>query len=399
MPKYRILIVSIVVLLGLFAAVFSLSCGSEGPQYRTAEVVRHEIRLVVSTNGIIEPVNRSEVYAPIDGLVAEMPIPEGSEIKKGQLLIRLNSEQIRTALAEARTAQLEAMRQSRIVMKGPSNEEITILDATIAETSMDLDQTSKDLAVEESLLAKGAVARVAVEELRRQRDLLQLRLEGQKQRKQDLLERYSSEEKQLEQDKVRELTEQVLQMEQQLKLESILAPKSGLIYALGVKPGAYVAQGQLVAQINQPGKVRLRAYVDEPDLGRIARNQPVRIEWDGVPDRHWTGTVERPAEQVVALDNRSVGYVLCTIEGEPKELIPNLNVNVEITTDLKPNVLTVPRSALYSPNGEKAVLVLQGEKAIVKPVVPGLVTSDEIEILQGIREGDKVVLNPLDVEM
>ncbi|MBN2319163.1 MAG: efflux RND transporter periplasmic adaptor subunit [Acidobacteria bacterium] len=395
MPKYRILTVSIVVLL----VVFSMGCGSESLRYRTAKAVRHEIKLVVSTNGIIEPVDRSEVYAPIDGLVTEIPILEGSEIAQGQLLMRLRSEQTWTALAETKTALLEAMLQAKIVTSGPSKEEITALDAAIAETAMQLDQADKDLIDEENLLAKGAVARAAVENIRQQRDLLQLRLGSQRQQKADLLERYSAEEKQWVQDKVKELTGQVHRMEQQLKMESIPAPKSGLIYSLEVKPGAYVTKGQLVAQINQPGKVRLRAYVDEPDLGRISRGQPVSIEWDGMADRHWTGRVERPAEQVVELNNRSVGYVLCSIEGEPKELIPNLNVNVEITTDLKPNVLTVPRSAVLNRDGEKVVLVPEGEKAAVKPVVVGLVTSEEIEILQGIDEGDSVVLNPHDASM
>jgi HlyD family secretion protein len=291
------------------------------------------------------------------------------------------------------------MRQARVIMRGPSNEEINLLEASIAETAMQLDQANSDLAVEESLYDKGAVARTGIENLRQQRDLLQLRLDSQMQQKSDLLGRYSPEEKQWEQDKVKELTEQVRRIEQELKLESIVAPKSGLIYSLAVKPGAYVTKGQLVAQINQPGKVRLRAYVDEPELGRIARGQAVTIEWDGMPDRQWTGAVERPAEQVVELNNRTVGFVLCSIEGEPKELIPNLNVTVEITTDLKPDVLTVPRTAVFSANGEKTVLVLEGEKAVAKPVVPGLVTSDEIEILQGIHEGDRVVLNPQDANM
>ena len=396
MTKYRILTV---VLLGLLLALFFVSCGSKEPEYLTAKAVRHDIKIVVNTNGIIEPVNRSEVYAPIDGLVAEIPLREGSEITQGRILMRLKSEQIRTALAEARTSQLEAMRQARIIMRGPSKEEINLLDASIAETAMQLDQADRDLAVEESLYDKGAVARTGVENLRQQRDLLQLRLNSQKQQKSDLLGRYSPEEKQWEQDKVKELTEQVRRIEKELKLESIVAPKNGLIYSLEVNPGAYVTKGQLVAQINQPGEVKLRAYVDEPDLGRISRGQPVIILWDGMADRQWEGTVERPAEQVVELNNRTVGFVLCSIEGEPRELIPNLNVTVEITTDLKPDALTVPRSAVINRNGEKTVLVLDQEKVVSKPVVPGLVTSEEIEILQGINEGDRVVLNPQDANM
>ena len=68
-------------------------------------------------------------------------------------------------------------------------------------------------------------------------------------------------------------------LEQQIKMESVLAPETGLIYSLSVKQGSYVTDGQLLAQIYEPGKVRLRAYVDEPDLGKIESRQPVVIKW------------------------------------------------------------------------------------------------------------------------
>ena len=396
MRKFRILLVLIVVLLVIILPIYFLSTGSEAPQFQTAKAVRQEIKMVVSTNGIIEPLDRSEVYAPIDGRVAAIPIREGSEISQGRVLMQLESDQMRTALTDAKAALLDTRRQANLILNGPPKEETATLDAAIAETAMQLDQVSKDLAVEESLLSKGAVARAEVDNLRKQRDQLQLRLESQKTRKQDVLQRYSAEEKQWEQDKVRELTAQVQRLEQQLQMEAVTAPKSGVIYSLEVKPGAYVTKGQLLAQINQPGKVKLRAYVDEPDLGRIARGQSVRIEWDGMADARWTGVVEKPAEQVVALNNRTVGYVLCSIDGEPKELIPNLNVKVEITTARKPDVLTVPRSAVFNQDGKPVVLVVAGEKTEIKPVALGMITAEEIEILQGLREGDRIVLNPME---
>jgi HlyD family secretion protein len=396
MRKFRILLVVIVVLLVIVLAIFFLSNGAGARQLQTTKAIRREIKMVVSTNGIIEPLDRSEVYAPIDGRVIQIPLREGSEILQGGILMQLESDQVRTALAVAKAGLLDARRQANTILTGPPKEEVSALDATITETTMQLDQANKDLAVEESLLSKGAVARAVVDDLRKQRDQAQRRLDSQKKKKQEALQRYSSEEKQLEQDKVQQLTKQVERLEQQLQMESVAAPKSGIIYSLEVKPGAYVTKGQLLAQINRPGKVRLRAYVDEPDLGRIAKGQSVSIEWDGMENKQWTGVVERPAEQVVAMDNRTVGYVLCSIEGAPKELIPKLNVKVEITTAMKPNVLTVPRSAVYGLEGKQVVSVLNGEKADVKPVTLGMVTSDEIEILQGIREGDLVVLNPLD---
>jgi len=398
MRKFSVILILLVVILAGIAAVYFLSGGTETPRFLTTQAVHREIKMTVSTNGIIEPLERNEVYAPVDGLVARIPLHEGAEILQGQLLMELESEQIRTALANANTALLEARRQEKTVLTGPSGEELAELDASIAEASLELEQVNKDLAVEETLFAKGAVARVSLDNLRKQKAQLQLRVDGRKRRKQEVIERYSTEEKQWEKDKVRELTGQLQFLEQQKQMESVAAPRSGLIYALEVKTGAYVAKGQLLARINQPGKIRLRAYVDEPDLGRVAKGQPVTITWDGLPDREWIGVVEKPAEQVVAMNNRTIGYVLCSVEGEPKELIPNLNVKVEITTARKPDALVVPRSAVFSPGGKPSVLVFNGKTAVKTPVALGVVTSEEIEILEGVQAGDNIVTNPLETQ-
>jgi RND family efflux transporter MFP subunit len=205
--------------------------------------------------------------------------------------------------------------------------------------------------------------------------------------------RYSSEEKEWEQSKVVELTKQVKLLEDQLQMESVFAPKGGLVYSLSVKQGSYVTKGQLLAQIYQPGRIMLRAYVDEPDLGRIKKGQQVLVEWDGLPDRQWTGVVEKPAKQVVPLNSRSVGHVICTLDGEPKELIPNLNVRVEIVTAQKENALVVPRAAVFNREGRPAVMLSEGTGTALKPVVLGLAAPEEIEITQGIDEGSSVVLN------
>jgi len=105
--------------------------------------------------------------------------------------------------------------------------------------------------------------------------------------------------------------------------------------------------------------------------------------------------VEKPPERVVAFNNRSVGYVLCSIDQMTKELIPDINVDVEIVTAFKENTLVVPRSSVFRNEGESAVLLSKGTEIILKPVVTGLTTYDEIEILDGIESGDLIALNPL----
>jgi HlyD family secretion protein len=393
--KIRVLLVLLgLVLLIALLVYFIMSSRPNSIALRTAKVARHELKVVISTNGIIEPIDRNEVYAPLDAFVSAINGQEGSRITKGRPLMRLESQTLRTALAEAKAAVLEARRQARLVVSGPSKEEITAIDSSISECALQLEQTNKDFELEESLLSKQASTRAAVENLRKQRDLLQVRLIGLKQKKTDLQSRYSSEEKEWEQNKLGELNKQVALLEQQLQMESVFAPKSGVVYSLPVKSGSYVNKGDLLAQIYEPGKIRLRAYVDEPDLGRIAKGQPVTIEWDGMPNKRWNGVIEKPAEQVVAMNNRSVGYVFCSVEAGPRELIPNLNVKVEITTARKSDVLVIPRSAVFRQAGKTSVLLSEAERTIVKPVELGLVTSEEIEILSGINAEDTVVINP-----
>jgi multidrug resistance efflux pump len=351
--------------------------------------------VVISTNGIIEPVDRTEIYSPIDAFVADLRHREGSELGAGQLLMRLESLQLMTSLAEARAALLQASRESQRMAAGPSREELASVDAEIAEAALQLGQRREDLRREEALLPKDATTREAVENLRKQVSLLARRVEGLQGRKRGLLNRYSDAEKQLEQDRVVELNRQVQLLERQVGMGSITVPRSGLLYSLPVRSGSYVARGQLLAEMYQPGNVRLRAYVDEPDLGRVAQGQQVLIEWDGLPDQTWRGVVEKPAEQAVALGNRSVGYVICKIEGEPKALIPNINVKVQLVTARRAAALTVPRTAVFNADGKPAVLLSSdGIRTTLRPVTLGLMTPEEIEIIQGIEEGDQVVINP-----
>jgi RND family efflux transporter MFP subunit len=397
--SHVLIVVAVLILVGIAAGCFILSRHSDAPAYTTAKAQRHDIRVVVNTNGIVEPADRSDIYAPLDAFIISITKREGTNAAQGQVLFKLNSEQLRSALAEANAGLLAARRQARTVETGPSKEELNEVDASIAETSIQLEQLNKDITTEEALLAKQATTRMAVENFRKQRPLLQLRIDSLKQKKQDLQARYSAEDKALEQQRITELTTQVNLLHSQLLAESVVAPKSGIIYSLHVKQGAFVTKGQLLAQMYKPGKVMLRTYVDEPDLGRISKGQSVRIEWDGMPNQYWTGVVEKPAEQVVAMNNRSVGEVLCSIDSGPAGLIPNLNVRVEVTTEQKQNALVVPRNAVFNSGGKTSVLVPQGEGTVAKPVTLGLLTTEEIEILSGISDGETVILNPGDMNL
>ena len=62
---------------------------------------------------------------------------------------------------------------------------------------------------------------------------------------------------------------------------------AGVVYGREVRPGSYVNAGDLIANIGRMDRLRVRVYVDEPELGRVAEGQPVTITWDALPGRQW----------------------------------------------------------------------------------------------------------------
>src|ERR1700745_1350660 len=106
-------------------------------------------------------------------------------------------------------------------------------------------------------------------------------------------------------------------------------------------------------------KVRVRAFIDEPELGALEPNQPVKISWDALPNRVWMGKTETIPKQVVPRGTRSVGELLCTVDNDKLELLPNINVNVRINSQERDNVLAVPRGAVEAEGNQRFVYVVK----------------------------------------
>jgi HlyD family secretion protein len=150
--------------------------------------------------------------------------------------------------------------------------------------------------------------------------------------------------------------------------------------------------GDLLASIGKIDPVRVRVYVDEPELGRVAIGQPVRITWDALPGREWPGTVEKRPTQIIALGARQVGEVLCTIQNKDHDLIPGTNVNAFILTQVVDNALTIPKTAVRRERGT-GVYALQADNTVKwVNITTGASDALRVEVSGGLTDGTAVML-------
>ena len=176
---------------------------------------------------------------------------------------------------------------------------------------------------------------------------------------------------------------------------NVTAPFAGTVYQLPVKPGSLCNGGELLVQVANLEKVRVRAFVDEPEIGRLAKGQKVEIKWDAIPGRTWDGTLTRVPTSVTMVGTRTVGEITSEIDNSDRKLLPNVNVNVSIISARHDNALTVSREAVHDVDGKRYVYKIEEDKILAQEVQTGLSSLTRVEVLKGIPEGALIALGAI----
>ncbi|MBI1956694.1 MAG: efflux RND transporter periplasmic adaptor subunit [Acidobacteria bacterium] len=380
------LLLAILVIAGVFFLQYRRRSVVE---VRTAKVERQSIHASVVTNGKAEPLSYREVRSEVEGEVVRVLVPEGETVRRGQTLLELNQRQALSELEQARSELAEAENAWQFLQRGGTENEVRELRAQWEEAKRERDQAAAAVARNERLLEKGAVARMELEQSRARlaKAEADLAVLDQKWNRP-----YSPEELGRAQARVRAAQAVVDLGESRLRATAVVSPLDGVVYSRAVRAGDYVRTGDLLASVGELGQMRVRVYVDEPDLGRVARGQAVLVRWDGLPEREWKGQVERLPSEIKQLDARRVGEVICTLDNPGRALLPNMNLNVEIVTESREGVLTLPREAILGADTNRYVYLIREGVLARQAVEGGLLNPTRIEIREGLQEGEEVAL-------
>src|SRR5260370_38519080 len=109
--------------------------------------------------------------------------------------------------------------------------------------------------------------------------------------------------------------------------------------------------GDLLGELADLRQGRMRAFIDEPELGQIAVNQSVEIQWDAQAGRVWNGRTEVLPKQVVTRGTRSVGELICSVTNDRQDLLPNTTVDIRIPVSERPSGRVIPGQAVSSAGG------------------------------------------------
>ena len=366
--------------------------------------IRENLSSSVDSNGKVEPIAPFVVRAQLDTFVEKVEGVEGQQVKKGQLLFELNVKDAAAQLAEARAKLLRAQDDLRSAKAGGRADDAARAIGDLAKAQAERDRLQRNHDALERLVAKQAATKdeLATNELALASAQAEVtRLTGAK-KEFGLDLSLSSSRSALQ---VQQAQSEVAALEEKVRDGRITAPTDGTLYSLPVKAGDYVKVGDLLAQMADLHRVRVRAFIDEPELGVIQPNEPVKITWDALPNRTWAGRTEIVPKQVVPRGTRSVGELLCAVSNDGLELLPNINVNVRINSQERVNVLSVPRATVSTENGKRFVFVVKKNSLAVRQstlekreIKVGIADSTSYEVVGGLQQ-DELVALPGDTDL
>ena len=385
-------ITALAILAGVVVLAAFVSHRDDGLQVRTAVVAQTAIRSLVSTNGKIEPVNNFEAHAPVSASVRRVYVKEGNSVKKGELLVVLDDAEARAQAARAQTQLKAAQADLSAAERGGSQEEMLSLEAQLVKASTDRDSAQRNLEALKKLALEGAASAGEVREAENAlaRADAQLTFLRQKQTK-----RYSNSELARVAAQQTEAQAAYAAAQDVLAKSNIRAPFDGIVYSLPAKQGGFVAAGDLLLQVADLRKVLVRAFVDEPDVGRLAPGDPIEITWDAVPGRMWHSAVTAVPSTVKLRGSRNVGETTSIVDNQDLKLLPNINVGVTIVAAEHDKVLVVPREAVRVDDSKPYVLLVVGHELKRRDVETSLTNLTQVEITSGLSAKDVVAINAL----
>jgi HlyD family secretion protein len=379
--------------IAIVAAVVLFASLSRDPAVpvRAVTAQRGTIRSVVSTNGKVEPLQNFEAHSPSGTTVNKLLVREGDHVKKGQLLAQLNDAKARSQAAQAKAQVLAAEADFSGIQSGGNREEVLTLESQVVKARTDSDTAQRNLDALRRLREQGAASpgeiKNAEDQLKRANADLNLLIQKQK-------NRYSQPEITRVEAQKSEADAAYAAAEDVLNQLNIHAPFDGIVYSLPVLQGAYLNPGDLVLQEADLSKVRVRAFVDEPDIGRLAPGDRIDVTWDAMPERTWEGTVSVIPAVIKLHGTRNVGETTCIVDNHDFKLLPSVNVGVTIITAEHRDVLTVPREAVRQEDSKAYVYQIVNNELQRRYIQTSISNLTQVEVIGGLPENALVALGP-----
>ena len=424
--------VGIVVLLAIIVGFTVHQSGKNVATVQTGKVSRQDLATVISGSGEIKPKTYVNIGANAFGRITHLYVKEGDRVKKGQMLAQIENVQPE-ADVNANRASLEAAQTDALA----ADAGLKTSQADVLRAQADYDRNKLDWDRAQSLYKDGLISKSDFDSRRNawataEAGLTQAQARvAQAKAQKDSADRHIS-----------QAQATLVHYSDLLQKTTYPAPFNGVVTNLPVREGETAvigiqnALGSTLMTIADMSVITAEVKVDETDIVNVQLGQSADVMIDAIPKKVFHGTVSEignnaivrssgvsTSQQTSASEEAKDFKVVVTLTDPPEDLRPGLSTTAKITTAKRANVLSIPIQALTlrtkdqidaqnnqpgsvhaaapaakevaskskKEDDKQGVFVVRNKKAIFIPVTTGITGTTDIEVLDGVKEGDEVI--------
>lgn len=409
-PVKTVAAIGLVVALGAGAATFAaINKGKKGAEPST-RVARGAMRVVVSETGTVQPLTKVEIKSRVAGQVAELLVDVGQKVKKGQVLIQLDTTDMERERARAAADRDQAAARLAMLKAGSRREDVIEAEAQVSQQEAAFARAEADWRRSEAAVKAGTITAREAESARSDFHAAKAQLAASR-------ARLAKTEAGARPEEIAEAKAQLSRAEvalraaeDQLSYASIRSPMAGTVIKRGIEVGEMVspgvsatAQGTSMLTIADLDRLIIASSLNQIDVGKVRKGQQVEVRVDSAPGKVFTGEIRKVAPAAEASkDGQS------TIQTFPIETIlagtdadalkPGMSADLDVLVTNKPGALYLPVEAVLRGKGLEGTVTLpakaKGGKPATASVTLGLATDTQLEILSGLAEGQEVLIKP-----
>ena len=353
--------------------------------------VTHEnLSYSLVANGDIVPLMQVDLFPRVSGYLEKISVQIGDSVRQGQVIAQIDRAEFLQKVKEIEAKVAQARAQYGELEAGTRAEDIREAEEAVKQTQSRFNNAKLQRERILALYNRQVISKKEVDVSEMDYNVTEAQLAASEQRLKSLKEGARPEARAVSLGRLKEMEAVLAQEQIRLQNTQIVAPFAGEIVRRNVDNGSLLSPSTPVVTLVHLETLKVIANVLEKDISLVKIGMKVKILTEAYPDKPFEGTIVRI--------NKALDLATRTLQAEinvpnPGRLLkPGMFAKIEVLLKDKPDALAVPREAVIEEGVKRFVFVVEGTQAIRKPVVTGIEQGRLIEIVEGVKEGDKIVV-------
>jgi multidrug efflux pump subunit AcrA (membrane-fusion protein) len=353
-------------------------------------VVHQKLTYSLVANGDIAPLMQVDLFPKVSGYLEKISVQIGDSVRQGQVIAQIDQAEFLQKVKEIEAKVAQAKAQYAELEAGTRAEDIRQAEEAVKQAQSRFTNAKLQRERVLALYNRQVISKKEADVSEMDYNVTEAQLAAAQQHLKMLKDGARPEVKAASLGKLKEMEAILAQEQIRLQNTQIVAPFSGEIVRRNVDSGALISPSIPMVTLVHMATLKVVANVLEKDIAFVKSGMKVKILTEAYPDKPFEGAVVRI--------NKALDLATRTLQAEinipnPGHLLkPGMFARIEVALQEKPAALAVPRQAVLEEGGNRSVFVVEGNQAIRKPIVTGIEQDQLIEVVKGLKDGDKIVV-------